>query len=162
MYLALEMLPEALRSRIHGLTIKSDMTYNSGGQLRRGLTPPADVISAPGPSHPIVRTHPETGHNTLYLGRRPNAYVNGLPVEQSETLLNALWSHATQEAFTYHHEWRVGDVLIWDNRCTMHHRNPFDPQSRRVMHRTTVKGSRPYYSGEAEKMPPHPRSGMHG
>ena len=158
MYLALETLPEDLRSRIQGLTIKNDMTYNSGGQLRRGLQPPADVKSAPGPSHPIIRTHPETGYNALYLGRRPNAYINGLSIEESEELLNALWAHATQERFTYHHKWRVGDVLVWDNRCTMHHRNAFDPNARRIMHRTTVKGTRPYVSPEASHRSAHPRS----
>lgn len=159
MYMAIETLSKDLRKRIEGLSIKNDITYNSGGQLRRGFTPPADVKSAPGPSHPIVRTHPETGYNTLYLGRRPNAYVNGLSIEESEKLLNELWSHATQESFTWHHKWRVGDVLIWDNRCTMHHRNAFDKNSRRIMHRTTVKGDRPYVSPDASRMPPHPRSG---
>ena len=158
MYLALETLPQALRARIAGLTIKHDMTYNSAGEIHRGLKPVTDVRDAPGASHPIVRTHPETGHNALYLGRRPNAYVNGLSVEESEALLDALWSHATQPQFTWHHTWRVGDVLVWDNRCAMHHRNPFDPKSRRIMHRTTVKGTRPYESPDAARLPPHPRA----
>jgi taurine dioxygenase len=157
MYLALETLPDDLRRRIEGRTIKNDMTYNSAGQIRRGFSAPKDVVSAPGPSHPIVRTHPETGHNALYLGRRPNAYVNGLPVEESEALLDALWRHATQVQLTWHHKWRVGDVLIWDNRCAMHHRNAFAPDARRVMHRTTVKGTRPYFSPDASRLPPHPR-----
>ncbi len=160
MYLALETLPAELRARIKGLTIKNDMTYNSAGQIRRGFDPVTDVRNAPGPSHPIIRTHPETGRNALYLGRRPNAYVNGLSVEESEALLNALWAHATQQAFTYHHEWKVGDILVWDNRCTMHHRNAFDPNARRIMHRTTVKGDRLFELPDASGKPPHPRSAL--
>ena len=143
MYLALETLSLDMRKRIAGLTLKHDMTYNSAGDLREGFAPANDVRDAPGPSHPVVRTHPETGCNALYLGRRPNAYINGLPVEESEEILNALWSHATQAAFTWHHQWRVGDILIWDNRCVMHHRDPFDAGARRVMHRVQCAGDRP-------------------
>jgi taurine dioxygenase len=87
MYLAYETLPPDLRRRIATLTIKHDMTYNSAGDLREGFKPVADVRDAPGPSHPIVRTHPETGYNALYLGRRPNAYIDGLDVKDSEELL---------------------------------------------------------------------------
>jgi len=135
MYRALETLPPALRKRIDTLTVKHDATYNSAGQLRRGYAPVTDVRTAPGPSHPLVRTHPETGREALYLGRRRNAYVDGLEVAASEELLDALWAHATQPAHAWHHEWRVGDVVVWDNRCAMHRRDPFDPQTRRVMHR---------------------------
>jgi taurine dioxygenase len=159
MYAALETLPQALRERIGGRSIKNDMTYNSAGELRRGFTPVADVREAPGPSHPIVRTT-ETGHNALYLGRRPNAYVNGLPVAESEQLLDALWAHASQPCFSWHHKWRVGDIIVWDNRCAMHRRNPFDPAARRIMHRATVKGDAPHEDPAAQARGPHPRSMM--
>ncbi len=149
MYLALETLPAELRAAIEGRTIKHDMTYNSAGDLREGFSPVDDVRTAPGPSHPIVRTHPETGCNALYLGRRPNAYVNGLPVDESEALLDALWAHATQPAFQWHHQWRAGDIVIWDNRCVMHHRDPFDGGHRRVMHRVQCAGDRPAYDASA-------------
>ena len=112
MYLALETLDPVLRQKIEGRTLKHDMTYNSAGDLREGFQPVDDVRDAPGPSHPIIRTHPETGYNALYLGRRPNAYINGYSVEESEALLEALWSHATQEKFTWHHVWQPGDILI--------------------------------------------------
>ena len=143
MYHALETLPAELRRRIEGLTLKHDLTYNSAGDLREGFQPVSDVRAAPGPSHPIVRTHPETGFDALYLGRRPNAYINGLPVEESENLLNLLWAHATRPEHQWHHTWRVGDILIWDNRCAMHHRNPFDGGHRRVMHRIQCAGDKP-------------------
>jgi taurine dioxygenase len=153
MYLALETLPPDLRKRIEGRTLKHDMTYNSAGDLREGFAPIADVRNAPGPSHPIVRTHPDTGHNALYLGRRPNAYVNGLTLAESEDLLDALWRHATQPQFTWRHQWRAGDVLIWDNRCVMHHRDPFDAGARRIMHRVQCSGEVPRYDPAATQGP---------
>lgn len=143
MYLALETLDPALRRQIEGRTLKHDMTYNSAGDLREGFRPVDDVREAPGPSHPIIRTHPETGYDALYLGRRPNAYINGLSLDESEDLLNALWAHATQDNFTWHHVWQQGDILIWDNRCVMHHRDPFDGGYRRVMHRIQCAGDVP-------------------
>ncbi|MBX3651972.1 MAG: TauD/TfdA family dioxygenase [Burkholderiales bacterium] len=158
MYLALETLDPALRKRIEGRTLKHDMTYNSAGDLREGFSPVSDVRDAPGPSHPVIRTHPETGYNALYLGRRPNAYINGLSVAESEELLNALWSHATQERFTWHHEWQAGDLLIWDNRCVMHHRDPFDGGYRRVMHRIQCAGDVPALQAQARQQ--HPRASL--
>ncbi len=157
MYRALETLPADLRRRIDKLTIKHDMTYNSVGDLREGFNHVTDVRDAPGPHHPIVRTHAETGYNALYLGRRPNAYIDGLPVAESEKLLEALWAHATQPQLTWHHQWKAGDLLIWDNRCVMHHREPFDAGSRRVMHRIQGKGDKPVQRSDA-KATPHPRA----
>jgi taurine dioxygenase len=157
MYRALETLPAALRRCIEGRTLKHDLTYNSAGDLREGFKPVTDVREAPGPSHPVLRTHPETGHDALYLGRRPNAYINGLPVAESEALLDALWAHATQPRFAWHHEWRAGDVLIWDNRCTMHRRDPFDGGYRRIMHRVQCAGDKPLHRPGAARGP-HPRA----
>ncbi|MBY0265244.1 MAG: TauD/TfdA family dioxygenase [Burkholderiales bacterium] len=156
MYLALETLAPQLRAKIEGRTLKHDMTYNSAGDLREGFQPVNDVRDAPGPSHPIIRTHAETGCNALYLGRRPNAYINGYSVEESEAILEALWSHATQERFTWHHVWQPGDLLIWDNRCVMHHRDPFDGGYRRVMHRIQCAGDVPALKPEG--VLGHPRA----
>lgn len=161
MYLALETLPAGLRKRIEGRTLKHDMTYNSAGDLREGFAPVTDVRAAPGPSHPIIRTHPETGHEALYLGRRPNAYINGLSVEESEEILDTLWRHATQPGFTWSHQWRAGDIVLWDNRCVMHHRDPFDATARRIMHRVQCAGERPFYDAAATSRRPHARS-RHG
>ncbi|MCG8542917.1 MAG: TauD/TfdA family dioxygenase [Alphaproteobacteria bacterium] len=144
MYRALDDMPADLRQRLDGLSIKHDSSTNSGGFLRKGAAPVTDVAKCPGAVHPIIRTHPETGRPALYLGRRRHAYVMGLPVDESEALLDEIWAHATQQALTWHHQWRAGDVLMWDNRCAMHRRDDFDPAARRIMHRTQIKGDKPY------------------
>jgi taurine dioxygenase len=140
MYRAYESLPEGVRHRISGLTLKHDGTYNSGGYVRQGTVAADDPMTSPGAYHPLVCTHPETGRRLLYLGRRRNAYISGLPLAESEALLDELWSYGSREEFAWHNEWRVGDLVLWDNRCTMHRRDPFDAGSRRIMHRTQIKG----------------------
>lgn len=144
MYRALEDLPADIRTRIADLKIKHDSSTNSGGFLREGAKPVTDVRDCPGAVHPIVRTHPETGRKALYIGRRRYACIMGLDLDESEALLDEIWSHATRNDFTWHHQWRVGDVLIWDNRCAMHRRDDFDDSARRIMHRTQIKGSAPF------------------
>ena len=133
-------LPESLRGQIERRRIKHDGTYNSGGYLRKGVTPTDDPLKAPGAFHPAVCAHPDTGVPALYLGRRRNSYVDGLGRAESEALLDALWAHIDQRQFAYEHKWRVGDLVVWDNRMTMHRRDPFDPNTRRLMHRTQIKG----------------------
>ena len=103
-----------------------------------------------------MRRHPETGYDALYLGRRPHAYVDGLPLDESHALLEALWAHAGNSEFSWHHQWKLGDVLVWDNRCAMHRRDAFDPESRRVMHRTQCRGT-PVIEGTGDAAK-HPRS----
>ena len=160
MYRALETMPPALRACIAGKTIKNDLRYTSAGQLRPGYTGKEDIRTAPGPSHPMIRKHEDSGHHALYLGRRPYAYINGLTIEESEALLDEVWAHATQPQFTWTHQWKLGDVLIWDNRCAMHRRAAFDPKSRRIMHRTQCKGT-PMIATTADdlaRLKPHPRA----
>jgi alpha-ketoglutarate-dependent taurine dioxygenase len=140
MYRAYDALPDALRQRIANLMLKHDATYNSGGYVRQGLTATDDPVHSSGIYHPLVCTHPETGRRLLYLGRRRNAYIGGLPLAESEALLDELWSYATDAASAWHIEWQVGDLVLWDNRCTMHRRDAFDPNSRRILHRTQIKG----------------------
>jgi taurine dioxygenase len=137
---AYECLPTSLKSRIGGLTLKHDATYNSGGYVRQGVTAVDDPIHSPGVYHPIAPVHPETGRRALYLGRRRNAYIGGLAQAESEALLDELWSFATRPEFVWAHEWQPGDVVLWDNRSTMHRRDAFDPALRRILHRTQVKG----------------------
>jgi len=143
MYAAYEGLPAELQARLGGLRVKHDGTYNSGGFLRAGVTPTDDPRAAPGHLHPLVCRHPETGRSMLYLGRRRLAYIDGLPLEESEALLDTLWSYATRAEICWTNRWRVGDLVLWDNRCTMHRRDPFDAGARRIMHRTQIKGEAP-------------------
>jgi taurine dioxygenase len=141
MYAVYEVLPAALKQRLAGLRVKHDGTYNSGGYLRAGVAPTDDPRDAPGTLHPLVCTHPETERKCLYLGRRRNAYIEGLPLTESEKLLDEIWRYAEREDLTWYNTWQVGDLVLWDNRCTMHRRDPFDPAARRIMHRTQIKGS---------------------
>jgi len=145
MYGAWESLPESLRETALRLRVKHDGTYNSGGYVRAGVTPSDDPRTAPGTLHPLVCVHPETGRRHLYLGRRRNAWLEGLSLDESEALLDRIWAGATADPLTWRHQWRPGDLVLWDNRCVMHRRDAFDPGTRRVMHRTQIKGeTRPH------------------
>jgi taurine dioxygenase len=144
MYLALETLPADLRRAVEGKTCIHDASRNSAGELRRGFVDAPDATQTVGAEHPIVRTHPATGRKALFLGRRRNAYIRGLSLADSEALLDALWAHASKDEFTWYQKWHAGDLILWDNRCVMHRRDAFDPATRRVMHRTQIKGDRPY------------------
>ncbi|HYC48551.1 MAG TPA: TauD/TfdA family dioxygenase [Burkholderiales bacterium] len=143
MYHAYETLPQDLKAAVEGRQIKHDASRNSAGELRKGYKDVTDPREAPGALHPIVVRHPVTGKRALYLGRRPLSYVVGLSLEASESLLDRLWAHATREEFAWFQKWNVGDLLIWDNRCAMHKRTAFDPNERRYMLRTQLKGARP-------------------
>ncbi|MDH3701582.1 MAG: TauD/TfdA family dioxygenase [Alphaproteobacteria bacterium] len=140
---ALEALPKSLRARIEGLSIRHSQIYDSTGTKRPAFDEVSDITKAPGPVHPIIRTIPESGRQCLYLGRRLGAYVVGLPVQESEELLDELWAHAVRDHRVYSHRWSLGDLLVWDNRFTMHHRDPFDPNARRRLHKVQVAGERP-------------------
>jgi taurine dioxygenase len=143
MYDAYETLPEDLKKAIEGKQIKHDASHNSAGELRKGFQPVSDPREAPGALHPIVIRHPVTRRKALYLGRRPRGYIVGLSLEDSEALLNRLWAHATDESKSWWQKWNVGDLLMWDNRCVMHKRTAFDPNERRFMLRTQIKGAKP-------------------
>jgi alpha-ketoglutarate-dependent taurine dioxygenase len=136
---ALAQLPRPLLEQIAKLQLKHDGTYDSGGTVRKGLAPSDDPRTSVGTPHPIVIEHPVSGERALYLGRRRNAYIMGLALEESERLLDQLWSRV--ETSVYRHKWALGDLVLWDNRSTMHRRDAFDPAARRVMHRTQIKGS---------------------
>jgi taurine dioxygenase len=135
-----EALPEHLKTHLASRRIKHDGTFNSGGYVRQGVTPTDNPHKAPGAWHPAVCVHPITRKPALYLGRRRNSYVEGFDPAQSDALLDEVWSFVALPEFVYEHRWRVGDVVLWDNRSTMHRRDPFDSTTRRVMHRTQIKG----------------------
>ena len=90
-----------------------------------------------------MRTHPLSGRKALYLGRRFGAYIPGLTLAESEAMLDLLWDHAARPEDVWTQEWQVGDLIVWDNRCTMHRRDAFTGQGRRRMHRLTTLGERP-------------------
>jgi len=137
-YAALEALPSELRVRIENLTIKHDAAHTSIGKLRPGYEPFDDPREAPGAVHPIIRMHSESGRQALYLGRREWAYVPGLSLEESESLLNELWTYAALPENVWRQKWRRYDVIIWDNRCVLHRRDTFDQSERRMMRRCQV------------------------
>jgi taurine dioxygenase len=144
---AYESLPVDLRDRIDGRTIKQDTAHNLDGDLRPGLDPAdfSDPVTSPGPSHPIVRTHPDTGRKCLYLGKRARAHVDGCTVEESVQILDALWAYATREDYAWFNDWELGDFLIWDNRSCLHMRTAFGADDHRILWRTQVKGDeRPF------------------
>ena len=103
------------------------------------------TVRLPGELHPLVRTHPKTGRKALYLGVQLVKRIVGLAADESDRLLADLHTHCTQPEFVYCHKWRKGDLVFWDNRCTMHAAQPYDDtRFTRHMHRTTVIGDRPY------------------
>ena len=145
MYAAYDTLPVELKRAIVGLQCRHDSSRNSAGELRKGQNEVTDPREAPGAVHPIIRTHPATHRNALFLGRRRNACIIGLRLAESEELLDKLWAHASQRRFAWYQKWKVGDLIMWDNRCAMHRRDAFDPESRRLMHRTQVRGDKPFF-----------------
>jgi taurine dioxygenase len=160
-YAGYAALPPRLKDLVHGRTIKHDTAYDTNRNLRRGATEVTDVRASTGPSHPIVSTHPETGSNSLFLGRRLKHYVNGLPIEDSEALLDELWAHLVDERHMIEHAWQPGDIVMWDNRCSVHQRGPFDPGTERELHATQVRGHRPFEAPDARSRDAHPRAGIH-
>ena len=135
---AFEVLPAELKQRVQGLTVKHDAAHTSVGSLRPGFEPFDDPRAAPGAAHPVFKTHDETGKAALYLGRREWAYMPGLSLEDSEALLDELWSYAALEENVWQQQWQPGDIIIWDNRRVLHRRDDFDQNDRRLMKRCQV------------------------
>jgi taurine dioxygenase len=149
-----------MKKRISGMTIKQADIVDTAMKVRPGMSPDMDIRTVPGPSHPVISTHPETGNNMLFLGRRHGAYVNGCSLEESEALLNQLWEHCAQPRFWYEHTWAVGDVVVWDNRAILHRRDSFDSATRRVLYAAQVEGHKPYEAPDALRRPAHPRAAL--
>jgi taurine dioxygenase len=144
MYKAYETLPADLKRRVVGRIAVHDATYTSAGEVRKkyaAFVGTTDPEKAPGARHPLVRVHPATGRKALYLGRRSGA--SGVLGEPDSELWDALWEHCSNPALSWAHHWAIGDLLIWDNRCTMHYRESFDNAERRMMHRTQTRGDAP-------------------
>ena len=140
MALAYSELPNRLKEKIDGKILIHDSAHNSAGMLRKGYEEVENPSDTPGARHPIVIKDKNTNKKLLFLGRRPHAYIIGLELEESEDLLNEIWEHATQDKFTWTQQWEKGDLLMWKNLNVLHKRDAFDPNTRRVMHRTQIKG----------------------
>jgi len=139
-YAAYDTLDRAIRDRLAGRFARHH--YNYGSTMRgdtRGTEAYGECV------HPVFRTHDETGRKAIYVNRLMTVGIVDMPQAESEPLLKAVFDHAERREFVYEHVWRVGDLLLWDNRCSSHARTDFPTTERRLMLRTTVKGSvRPY------------------
>ena len=140
MSLAYSDLSDDIKEKIDGKILIHDSAHNSAGMLRKGYSEVNNPTDTPGARHPMVITDKNTNKKLLFLGRRPHAYILGLEIEESENLLDEIWEHATQEKYTWTQKWDEGDLLMWKNLNVLHKRDAFDPNTRRVMHRTQLKG----------------------
>jgi taurine dioxygenase len=136
-YAAYETLPEDIKRRIAGRRALN--AYTTDTTLRS--TNYDDAKSSYW--HPVVRTHPATGRKALYVNRLMTREIEGLPREESNAILQKLFGHQEQPKFVYEHVWRPGDILMWDNRCTLHARTDFSAGERRLLRRVTILGERP-------------------
>jgi len=144
MAMAYAALPEATKQRLAGLRVM----HSWAASRRRAEAPPPSEIEMeerPPVEHPLVRTHPETGAKTLYIGNHAS-HISGMPEAEGEKLLLDLLEHATQPQFVYTHHWRDGDLVLWDNRCLLHRAlaNYEMAKQRRVLNRTVVTGTVPF------------------
>jgi len=136
-------LPAETQARLEGLMCVHDWKRSREKSDERPAT--ADEMrAAPPVVHPLVRTHPETGAKALYIGNH-TACIVGMSWAESDALIAELEAHATQDQYVYRHKWQVDDVMMWDNRCTIHCVEPYDAAAeKRAVHRVVVKGDRPY------------------
>jgi len=134
---AYDALPGAMKAKIEGLMVEHSIFAS---RAVFGFTDFSDEErrALPPVHRPLVRTHPGSGRKTLYLASHAS-HVVGWPVPDGRMLIFDLMEHATQPQFVYTHEWAVGDLVIWDNRCTMHRARPFDEGQRRDMRRATIE-----------------------
>lgn len=138
-YVAYETLPEDLKRRVEGRKALNAYDYDNASTIRGTKAREGN----PSYWHPIVRTHPATGRKALYVNRLMTVAIEGLAETEGGELLNALFEHQEQARFVYEHVWRPHDVLLWDNRCTLHARTDFSGSERRLMRRLTILGEKP-------------------
>jgi taurine dioxygenase len=137
-YMAYETLPEHIKLCIAGRRALN--AYDKDSTLRTASYDNAGSSYW----HPVVRTHPATGRKALYVNRLMTREIEGLPRDESDAILQQLFDHQEQPKFVYEHVWRPGDILMWDNRCTLHARTDFSAGERRLLRRVTILGERPY------------------
>jgi alpha-ketoglutarate-dependent taurine dioxygenase len=146
MYLVYDELPESLRRQVEGRKARHDFSMLS--RLVGSPPPtPEEQAAMPPAWHPMVRRHPVSGRKSLYISSIYNDAVEGLDERAAQRLIEDLSAFAAQPKYMYRHVWEPDDVLMWDNRCTVHAVTPHDPTERRVMHRTTIVGREPVMAG---------------
>ena len=133
MYLAYETLPDDIKIKIEGHQALNTYEYGATHSEVKKLDE-----NAPTAIHPVVRTIPETGRKSLFVSRLMTDKIIGLPDCESRELLNRISDHCEQPKFSYQHQWQVGDILMWDNRCSTHARRDFDASQRRLMKRIAL------------------------
>ena len=138
MYKAYETLPAELKARVDGRKALNAYLYNS--TTRDGNGAKLDLSVHPHHVQPIIRTHDDTRRKALYVNRLMTRTVEGMDEAEGESLLDQLFSHIEQDRFIYAHKWRVGDLILWDNRCTLHARTDFSNRERRMLRRVVVRG----------------------
>jgi alpha-ketoglutarate-dependent 2,4-dichlorophenoxyacetate dioxygenase len=132
-------LPEALRRRVETAVAVHDFSW-SRDQVRPGFFTAEERAVYPPVRHRLVRANPVNGRRALFLGAHAS-HVEGMPLEEGRALLKALLDHVTQPRFRYRHDWREGDLVVWDNRCVLHRATPYDTaRYKRLMQRTTISG----------------------
>jgi taurine dioxygenase len=148
MVAAHDSLPAELKAHLEGRLAMNSYEPGYGAsnvQARISLDPAAaHTDTTRSFAHPVFRTHPATGRKSIYVNRLMTEYIVGLPRAESDALLTQVFDHQEQVQFQYEHHWQVGDVLIWDNRCTLHARRDFDHRHLRKLRRVTVKGEKPF------------------
>ncbi len=139
---AYDALDDATKEQIDDLIVVHNFYWSRRGVYAIAFTE-EEKAAIPPVRHPLVRVHPETGRKTIYAGSHAES-IEGMPQEDSRALIDRLNEHATQPRFTYRHKWRVGDMILWDNRAALHRGLAFDAAvQKRRLHRTTVAGNRP-------------------
>ncbi|MFO1082815.1 MAG: TauD/TfdA family dioxygenase [Reyranellaceae bacterium] len=134
---AYDALPEATRAALEDLVAEHSI-WHSRGQLAVTQYTPEELATLPPVHHRVVRLHPGSGRKALYVASHAS-HVVGMPVADGRLLLLDLIEHATQPRFVHTHVWRRGDLVIWDNRCTMHRARPFDTTQVRDLRRVTTR-----------------------
>ena len=139
-YAAYDTMDPALRDKLEGKTALHLYNY---GSTKKGDGHGTEAFGQS--KHPAFRTHEETKRKAVYVNRLMTTGIEGMPDEEAQPLLEAVFDHAEKPEFVYEHVWRVGDLLLWDNRCSSHARTDFPADQRRLMLRTTIEGTvKPY------------------
>jgi taurine dioxygenase len=137
--------PNRNRQRLDTLRVVHMMKPTSRVVGRTRTIAPELLAARPPVTHPLVRTHPEIGRKALYISRNRMDHIVEMDFEECHRLIDELVAHATQPQFCYRHKWRQGDIVIWDDRCTMHKANYDYPEgARRFMNRIIVAGDAPF------------------